>query len=116
MGSFFRVKDRVDQDHLSKVVYGYSLTGNGTQSPDYVGETRIRFGARVHKHIYTDKESSINKYHKQENTLGIKDNFVILETGYSKTTDRKIAEALYVKEHKPFLNEQIESYKLKLFN
>ena len=28
-------------------------------------------------------------------------NFNILEKGYSKTVDRKIAEALYIKEHKP---------------
>ena len=43
-------------------------------------------------------------------------NFKILEKGYAKNVDRKIAEALYIKEFKPKLNEQVKSFKLHLFN
>ena len=116
LGSFFRIKDKINKDHLSNLVYGYSVEDSGPGKPDYVGETRVRFGARVHEHIATDRESSVFKYNEHNKTVGNKDNFVILEMGYNKTIDRKIAEALYVKEHKPFLNEQKDSYKLKLFN
>ena len=53
---------------------------------------------------------------KDRNVVGSNDDFVILETGYNKTVDRKLAESLFIKQYKPFLNEQVDSYKLKLFN
>ena len=114
LGSFFRVKDKVKKDHLSNLVYGYSIEDDVPYKHDYIGETRVRFGARVHEHVYTDKESSVFKFNQYNETLCNKENFVIIETAYNKNFDRKIA--LYVKEHKPFLNEQKDSYKLKLFN
>ena len=45
-----------------------------------------------------------------------KDDFEILDMGYSNTLNRKLAEALFIKELKPKLNEQVKSYKLNLFN
>ena len=45
-----------------------------------------------------------------------KDDFRIIEKGYSARVDRKIAEALYISKLKPKFNEQVQSYKLKLFN
>ena len=39
-----------------------------------------------------------------------------MEGGYSKTLDRKIAEALYLREYKPKLNNQIDSFQLQLFD
>ena len=45
-----------------------------------------------------------------------KDDFEILDRGYSNTLNRKLAEALFIKELKPKLNEQVKSYKLNLFN
>ena len=44
------------------------------------------------------------------------DDFKVLESGYNKVYDRKIAEAIYIKETKPPLNLQTRSYELKLFN
>ena len=44
------------------------------------------------------------------------DDFKILERGYPRYIDRKIAESLYVKDYNPVLNEQQDSYRLKLFN
>ena len=42
--------------------------------------------------------------------------FKVLETGFDKDFDRKIAESLFVKQHDPILNKQKVSYKLALFN
>ena len=42
--------------------------------------------------------------------------FEILEKGYPNTVKRKLAEALYIKELTPVLNEQVKSAKLCLFN
>ena len=115
LGSYFRVKDKVHQNHQHNLVYGY-LIQNDSGNPGYIGETRVRYEARTNEHINTDKESSIFKYHKNLNTKGNKDHFLIYETGYSKDLDRKIAESLYIKQFKPSLNNQADSLKLKLFN
>ena len=45
------------------------------------------------------------------------DNFEIVDKGYSRLVNRRIAEALYVKEFKePELNKQKKSAKLLLFD
>ena len=42
--------------------------------------------------------------------------FRIIDKGFPNTVDRKLAEALYVKELDPVLNRQKKSYNLLLFN
>ena len=116
LGSFFRVKDKVKECNQHNLIYGYSIENSEPFKPDYIGETRVRYESRVHEHINTDKESSIFKYYRSNNTQGNKENFVIFETGYNKNFDRKIAESLYIKQYNPFLNGQPDSLKLKLFN
>ena len=45
------------------------------------------------------------------------ENFKIIEKGYSRLIDRRLAEALYVKEYRePELNKQKRSAKLLLFD
>ena len=59
---------------------------------------------------------AIFKY-KQQKGLDISpEDFEILEKGYPNTVKRKLAEALYIKELKPPLNEQVKSAKLFLFD
>ena len=116
LGSCFRIKDKVREEHQSNLVYGYSTADNESGNPDYVGETRVRFETRIHEHLVTDKQSSIFKYNKNLEVAGNSEDFIILETGYNKTFNRRIAESLYIKQFKPVLNEQVESFKLKLFN
>ena len=112
LGSYFRLKDKIPLEHQTDLVYAF----RPENSTEYVGETNVRFGTRTHEHCNTDKNSSVYKY-KQENQLDIsQDDFVILDKGYSKKLNRKLAEALYIKELKPVLNEQVKSYKLVLFN
>ena len=64
----------------------------------------------------TDKNSAVYKHNKAKNVVTSQDNFRILETGYHNTIDRKLAEAIYIKQYTPELNEQVRSFKLCLFN
>ena len=115
LGSFFSLKDPIKRAHQTNLVYGYSHDGNPDQI-QYVGETKVRFETRTHEHAVSDKQSSIYKHATTHNYSIEKDNFKVLESGFDKVVDRKIAESLYIKEFEPSLNEQIQSYTLKLFN
>ena len=118
VGSFFRTKDVVKKEHLSELVYGYFDNYNSSNEEiiKYIGETNVRYEKRTDEHMTTDKNSSVCKYLKENKIQATKTNFKILEKGYSKSVDRKLAEALYIKELKPILNEQVKSFKLQLFN
>ena len=106
------MKDPVPLEHQSDCVYACPSEGN----PDYVGETKVRYGTRTHEHCFTDKKSAVFKA-KQANQIVVSpEDFKIIDRGYTRTLDRKLAEALYIKDLKPPLNEQVKSYKLCLFN
>ena len=112
LGSYFRVKDVVPREHQSDWVYAFPSDGDA----DYVGETKVRFGTRTYEHCYTDKKSAVFKFKEANRVVVSPEDFKIIDRGYSKTLDRKLAEALYIKELNPPLNEQVKSYKLCLFN
>ena len=116
LGSFFSVKDKVISEHQTNLVYGYTPKGETELQKGYIGETNVRFGRRAQEHASWDKNSSVYKYSQQCNVDVTFNDFSILEKGYSKIVDRRIAEALFVKDYNPILNEQKESYRLKLFN
>ena len=116
LGSFFSVKDKVDVKHQTDLVYGYTPKGEICLKKGYVGETNVRIDRRTQEHAKWDKASSVYKFSKENNVKVSFEDFQILEKGYPKYLDRKIAEALYVKEYSPKLSGQKLSYKLKLFN
>ena len=111
--SLFPIKDKINIEHLSDLVYGFFE--NDKEAIDYVGETNVRYGTRTEEHLGRDKNSAVYK-RIQENTSITIDNFTILGKGYAKAKDRKIAEALFVKDLDPPLNRQIKSHRLYLFN
>ena len=118
VGSFFPIKDKVKKEHRSDLVYEYEcdVTTHCNPLENYIGETGVRIGTRSDQHAKRDKNSAIYKHsisHQHEVTL---DNFRILSTGFNNVVNRKIAEALWIKDKKPTLNEQVFSYKLMLFN
>ena len=116
IGSFFPIKDKVKEEHLSNITYGYTRNKEiRSQEKDYIGETNVRFRTRTQEHK-GQKQSSIFK-HAAENSYNIMDDdFEILGKGYKHDIDRKIGEALLIKEFRPKLNEQNISLKLQLFN
>ena len=70
---------------------------------------------RMYQYAYTDKQSAIYKHSREGNYAVDPSNFQILAKGYQNWKDRKICEALFVKDYKPFLNKQKDSHKLELF-
>ena len=118
LGSFFPIKDKVAKEHLSDLIYGYGCNVATFCDPigKYIGETSVRIGNRSNEHANTDKQSAIYKHAKTHNHPVTLDNFVILAKGYKNRVNRKIAEALFIKDKEPNLNEQVYSYKLQLFN
>ena len=117
-GSFFPVKDGIAKDHLSDLIYHYKCDNTSISNPieDYIGETGVRLGNRSDEHAKTDKQSSIYKHIKDRTHPITPDNFTILNLGYQVRVNRKIAEVLYIKDKKPSLNDQLDRFKLKLFN
>ena len=78
-----------------------------------MGETNVRVGTRIEEHA-SNKASAICK-HAASKQIEVKpENFEIIEKGFPKVFDRKLAEALYIREYKP--NEQVKRFKLRLFN
>ena len=97
------------------LVYGYTPKGELELKKGYIGETNVRIETRTQEHA-TDKKSSVYK-NAQTNNIDVSyEDFVILERGFPKYRDRKIAEALYIKDYNPVLNGQQYSYKLKPFS
>ena len=115
LASFFPIKDKVSSIHSSDLVYGYHVPGKETESYHYIGETSVRHETRVYQHGYTDKKSAIYKHSHEHDYVAAPSNFSILASGYHKWFDRKLCEALFVRDHKPFLNIQKNSHKLELF-
>ena len=116
LGSCFQIKDKIPFEHESDLVYAFKPKYSAEQVTEYVGETKVRYGTRTYEHCNTDKESSVFKHKVQNNLQVSEDDFEILDKGFSKTVDRKLAEALYVKELDPVLNRQKKSFNLLLFN
>ena len=117
LGSHFRIKDKVKEEHQSDLIYKYyDQFDLGNQELKYVGETKVRYGTRTYQHLNTDKKSAVYKYIKRYKLDSTDENFGIIEKGFDKPIDRKLAEALYIKELKPVLNEQVQSFQLHLFN
>ena len=82
----------------------------------YIGETARRRILRTEEHAGKDKESWIFKHSSQSKHPKAKnENFEILAIGYANRRKRKLAEALFIRDEKPSLNKQKESYQLKLF-
>ena len=117
IGNYFPIKDRIKPEHQSNLTYSYTKNREirNNNEIDYIGETNVRFGTRVSEHI-KQKQSSIHKHATENNYHVSSDDFRILDKGYRNSDNRKIGEALLIKEYKPPLNEQVLSYKLKLFN
>ena len=115
LGEFFPVKDRIEKKHLNGIVYAFNIPTLGNNAYHYIGETKVRCETRFFQHAETDKKSAVYLHSQRNGYYADSDNFSILDKNYKKYLDRKICEALYVKDHKPFLNVQKKSHKLELF-
>ena len=116
IGSFFSVKDKVEYKHQTNLVYGYVPKNETALKEGYIGQTKVRIERRTQEHAHLDKKSAIYKNSQAKNLEVSPEDFKILEKGFPNLLERRIAESLYVKEYQPKLNDQKDSYRLKLFN
>ena len=111
----FNIKDKVDGKHLCNFIYHYKCK-NKKCKEDYVGETARRRTVRTTEHGGNDKQSWVSKHSSStKHPRANYENFMILDTNYEDKRKRKLAEAMYIRDLKPSLNKQKESYKLALF-
>ena len=110
------VKDKTKLDHIHNVTYHIKCPRNKCKS-EYTGQTRCRIAKRINEHNSTDNASHVLQHSKKykHRRVSLK-NVKILGRGYRSDFTRKISESLFIKELKPDLNKQKDSYKLKLFN
>ena len=115
LSRYFSLKDPLDKRHLSNFIYMHECQ-NKKCDEDYVGETGRRSEKRTGEHAGKDKNSHIFQHSKRSRHPKAKrENFKILATNYPDRRKRKLAEAMYIRDLKPSLNKQKESYKLTLF-
>ena len=57
LSTFFSVKDKVEKEHCSNIVYYYESKRD--ESIAYTGETKCRLGKRIKEHQGRDKNSAI---------------------------------------------------------
>ena len=111
----FNIKDKVDKNHLSNFIYRRKCR-NKRCKDSYVGETARRRTVRTGEHGGKDKNSWIFKHSSKTKHPRAKDeDFEILATNYGDRRKRKLAEAMFIRDLKPSLNKQKESFKLALF-
>ena len=83
---------------------------------DYIGETGIRKEVRENEHAGKDKKSHVFQHTKTtKHPCAKKKDFVILAKNYENRRKRKLTEAMFIRDLKPTLNKQKDSYKLVLF-
>ena len=114
LGSKFLVKDEIKFANKHNITYEGKCP---TCENKYVGQTKCRCVKRIIQHNSKDKQSNLLRHSKntKHTRVWLKD-FKIIGTGYSSDFKRKMSEALHIKELKPELNIQKDSYSLKLFN
>ena len=116
LGSCFRIKDKVPTQHETNLIYRFKSPEEEGNPPRYIGQTKVRYGTRTYEHCNTDKSSAVYKHKTAKNLVISDENFEIIDKGFSRTVDRKLAEALYVKEQDPVLNRQKKTFPILLFN
>ena len=83
---------------------------------NYVEETGRRKIKRIREHAGNDKNSAIYKHSKMnKHTIAKEEDFHVLAANYPNRRKRKLAESMFIRDLKPTLNKQIDSFKLALF-
>ena len=122
LSNVFLFKDRLPFDLVSGVVYKYTC---GRCNSTYYGETDRHLKVRSGEHIgispltfkktKPSKESAIRDHLLNCNNIPSFEEFTILANGNNKLV-LEIKESLLVKRDRPFLNKNISSAKLFLFD
>ena len=115
LSRYFSLKDATDKNHRSNIVYKHQCQ-NKKCSHSYIGETARRIILRAEDHTGKDKNSHIFQHSNSTKHPRAKEtNFEVLAINYPNRRKRKLAEAMFIRDEKPSLNVQKDSYKLALF-
>ena len=109
------IRDKIITKLLFGIVYGSNVPTLEDNVFHYVGETKVRHETRTYQHAYIDKNSAVYQHSHEQNFTVDLSNFTSLAKEYPIWINRRICEALFVKDHNPFLNRQKESHKLERF-
>ena len=101
LGSFFQIKDKIDDKHRSNLVYGYRIPDRVTEGYDYIGMSKVRHETRVYEHLNTDKHSAIFQHKEEHNYSPSDSDFSILARNYNGWLDRRIHKSLYTRDYQP---------------
>ena len=116
LGSRFNLKDKTKPEHLHNLVY-YVPCPNKKCKSSYCGETKRRMEKRTGEHGGTDPKSHVLRHSRKTKHKRVKNaDFKVLRQGFRSNFRRKISESLFIKQYKPDLNVQKDSYRLSLFN
>ena len=74
-GNFFQIKDKIDEEHQTDLVYEHNR--------GYIGETSVRLGTRMSQHA-VDKNSSIYRDSVSKGYDVNKSDFKVLGKGFKK--------------------------------
>ena len=115
LSKYFNLKDKIDEKHLSNFVYRHDCRKTPCKD-NYVGETGRRKTKRTQEHAGVDKNSAIFKHSQSEkHPCAEAGDFQVLAANYPNRRKRKLAEAMFIRDLKPTLNRQKDSFKLALF-
>ena len=115
LSRYFSLKDCTDKKHRSNIIYKHECQ-NKRCNHSYIGETARRIVVRADDHTGKDKNSHIFKHSSSTKHPRAKEaNFEVLAANYPNRRKRKLAEAMFIRDEKPTLNVQKDSYKLQLF-
>ena len=116
LGSRFNLKDKTKPEHLHNLVYYVPCPKKKCKS-SYCGETKRRMEKRTGEHGGTDPKSHVLRHSRKTKHKRVKNaDFKVLRQGFRSNFRRKISESLFIKQYKPDLNVQKDSYRLSLFN
>ena len=115
LGTKFQIKDLTKNQHEHDLIY-YSKCPETNCDKDYLSETGRRIIERAADHCGKDKQSHLLKHALISNhpVVDVKDLTSINKNYHGNKYNRKISEALYIKQYRPLLNAQEHSVQLKL--
>ena len=107
--SLFPLKDRVNPNYVSDVIY----EGTCTCNESYIGETDRNVIVRWNEHGNISKISEPSKHLKLQQTHEF--NWSVICKAPRDKYKRRILETFFIKIKNPTLNKNIENFQLKLF-
>ena len=115
LASNFQIKDKTEFDYKHDLVHYIKYP---ECREDYIGEIGRRLHERICDHSGKDSKSHMLKHSLENNHKQVSfEDFRILRNGYTNNKiNRKISEALFIKELRPLLNTQETSAPLLLYN